>query len=57
MDSAEQINTAESLKLFSSVVVVIILYAWVFSLHVCLCITCIPSAYGGQKMTSDPLEL
>lgn len=56
MDSAEQINTAESLKLFSSVVV-IILYAWVFSLHVCLCITCIPSAYGGQKMTSDPLEL
>lgn len=28
----------------------------VFCLYVCLCITCTPTAHGGQERESDPLE-
>ena len=32
-------------------------YVWMFCLHVCLCITCMPGAHRGQKRASDSLEL
>ena len=34
-----------------------ILCVWIFCLHVCLCIMCVPGACRGQKRASDPVEL
>jgi len=34
-----------------------ILYVWVLSLHVCLCIICVSGAFRRQKMKLDSLEL
>ena len=33
------------------------MYVWAFCLHVCLCTTYMPGAYGVQKRVLDPLEL
>ena len=30
---------------------------WLFGLHVCLCIICMPLAWGGQKGELDALEM
>lgn len=30
---------------------------WLFCLHVCLCIICMPLAWGGQKGELDALEM
>ena len=41
----------------SFLLTLIILCAWVFCLHECLCTTCMPGTCRGQKMVSDALEL
>ena len=30
---------------------------FVFYVHVCLCISCVPGALGGQKRVPDPLRI
>lgn len=35
----------------------VILFVWVFCLHVYLCNVCVPCAYRSQKRMSDLLEL
>ena len=35
---------------------VLILYVWVFCLHVCLCTTCMLDTHRGQKRVSDSLQ-
>lgn len=37
--------------------IIFILLAWLFYLHACICITCLPGACGDQKRASDLLEL
>lgn len=37
--------------------VILILQTWVFCVDVCLCTTCMPGAYGGQRSESDTLGL
>lgn len=41
----------------TSDIFILIFYVYEFYLSVCLCAMCVPGTHGGQKRTSDPLEL
>lgn len=35
----------------------LVLYVWMFCLHICLCTVCVPCAYGDQRRALAPLNL
>lgn len=48
--------TNHSEEVFYSFVCLAFFYMYNVYLHICICITCVPAAQGGQRKSSDPLE-